>query len=189
MPENFSLAYAVMFCAGVFFPGRRAWLAPLAVLLITDLALNLHYHGKGYSVFNAGMLLYLAGNYLGYAGLIGLGRCFKPSSRLLSLLGGGLVGALLFYLITNTYAWLFNPFRNPEYTRDIAGWLRALTLGTSGFPETWTFFRNTLLSSGLFTVLFSFTLQHSAAPEPLQDSDDEAAEPSSAPRNPEPEEA
>ena len=73
------------------------------------------------------------------------------------VIGAGLsliLGALLFYLITNTASWLFNPFHNPEYTKNFLGWLTALTKGTGGYPETWQFFRNTLLSGGLFTGLF-----------------------------------
>jgi hypothetical protein len=49
---------------------------------------------------------------------------------------------------------LLNPFDNKEYTRDLTGWLLALTKGTGGFPPTWMFLRNTLLSGGLFTGLF-----------------------------------
>ena len=71
------------------------------------------------------------------------------------MLGGGLLGATLFYLITNTASWLLNPFGNPEYTKDLAGWITALTSGTKGHPPTWEFFRNTLLSGGLFTGLFA----------------------------------
>src|ERR1043166_5451744 len=50
----------------------------------------------------------------------------------------------LYYPITNTASWLFNPFQNPEYTKNFAGWLTALTSGTKGWPQTWEFFRNTL---------------------------------------------
>src|SRR5262249_21284436 len=60
----------------------------------------------------------------------------------------------LFYLITNTASWLFNPFGNPEYTKDWVGWVTALTKGTAGYAQTWEFFRNTLFSGGLFTGLF-----------------------------------
>jgi hypothetical protein len=60
----------------------------------------------------------------------------------------------VFYLVTNTAAWFFNPFKNPEYTKDLFGWVIALTKGTANWPDTWMFFRNTLTSSGLFTGLF-----------------------------------
>ena len=83
--------------------------------------------------------------------MIFLGRRFRPQSSFAALLGGGILGAILFYLITNTASWFFNP----EYAKNFAGWLLALTKGTGGFPPTWEFFRNTLLSGGLFTALFA----------------------------------
>ena len=61
LPDNFSAAYALMFCAGVYFPGRLAWWLPLAVMLVTDLSLNLYYQlNLGIPAFNLGMLKYLA---------------------------------------------------------------------------------------------------------------------------------
>lgn len=156
LPEDFSAAYALAFCAGVYLAGSMKWWLPLGLLLLTDIGLNLYYWlALDVPVFELPMLRYQLFVYAGYACLIWLGRRFKPSSSFVSLLGGGIFGAMLFYLLTNTAAWFFNPFGNPEYTKDLAGWIRALTLGTSGWPETWHFFRNTLLSGGLFTALFA----------------------------------
>jgi hypothetical protein len=154
LPQNFSAAYALLFCAGVYFYGRLAWWLPLAILLLTDIALDFYYLHLGWHVFDVPTLKYQLINYVAYLGLIWLGRRYKPQSSFLSLLGGGILGAMLFYLITNTASWLFNPFGNPEYKRTFVGWLTALTKGTAGWPETWQFFRNTLLSGGLFTGLF-----------------------------------
>ncbi len=176
MPASFSAAYALMFCAGVFFPRPTGWTVPFAVMLATDLALNCWYQfGKGYPVFTPGLVLYLAGNYAGYGLLIWLGRRFQPASQYLRLIGAGVFGALLFYLVTNTSAWLLNPFRNPEYTRDVAGWWIALTKGTGGYPETWTFFRNTLLSGGLFTGLFAGAYKLTASESPREKGEEESA--------------
>jgi hypothetical protein len=156
LPENFSAAYALMFCAGVYFPGRLAWWLPLSVMLVTDLGINLYYQQElGLSVFGTTMLVCLGANYVAYAALIWLGRRFSSRDKLLTMLGGGLVGAILFYILTNTVAWLFNPFHNLEYTRSLAGWFTALTKGTAGYPQTWEFFRNTMISGGLFTGLFA----------------------------------
>lgn len=185
MPPNFSAAYAFAFCAGVFFPGRLAWWLPLSFMLATDLGLNLYYLSQGYDVFNPQMLRFMLGNYVGYLGLIWLGRRFKSRDSLLSLLGGGLLGALLFYLITNTIAWLFNPFGNPEYVKSFVGWLIALTKGTAGFPSTWEFFRNTLFSGGLFTALFVAVSRLAAAESPA----DKGEQPEEAQPEPEPEES
>ena len=170
MPENFSAAYALAFCAGVYFCGRLAWWLPLGTLLLTDVGLNLYYcFSLGWSVWDLPVLKYQLINYAAYVLLIWLGRRFKPQSSFTALLGGGILGALLFYLITNTASWLFNPFGNPEYTRDFIGWLTALTKGTAGWPQTWEFFRNTLLSGGLFTGLFVGAMKFSEAAESPQE--------------------
>lgn len=156
LPLNFSVAYAFAFCAGVYFPKKNSGWLPLVILLATDLGLNFYYQHKypGDNVWSAANLANLAFNYLAYAALIFLGRRFKPKSSFVSLLGGGIFGAILFYLITNTASWFFNPFHNPEYAKTFSGWLLALTKGIGGYPSTWEFFRNTLLSGGIFTALF-----------------------------------
>lgn len=148
LPQNFSAAYALVFCAGVYFTGRSGWWLPLVTMLITDIGLDIYYWKLGYFHFSS--IAYQLVNYLGYAVIYCLGRRFKPGSTYVGLLGGGILGALLFYLITNTASWLYNP----EYAKNFLGWLKALTTGTQGWPQTWEFFRNTLMSGGLFTGLF-----------------------------------
>jgi len=156
LPPNFSAIYAFVFCAGVYFSRKVSWWLPLVVLLATDIALNFYYQHKypGDDVWSASNLANLAFNYAAYAVLIFLGRRFKPQSSFIALLGGGILGTILFYLITNTASWLFNPFQNAEYAKTFSGWLLALTKGIGGYPSTWEFFRNTLLSGGIFTALF-----------------------------------
>lgn len=173
MPPNFSAAYALTFCAGVYFGKRMAWFLPLSVLLFTDGALNIHYGQpfRPYQLFT----------YVGYIGLIGIGRCLGPNASAPKLLMGSLFGAILFYLVTNTAAWFFNPFRNPEYTRDLMGWIIALTKGTANWPDTWVFFRNTLTSSGLFTALFVGTMKLAESPEEEESLDTEAERPAETP--------
>lgn len=168
MPENFSAAYALAFCAGVYFPGAMAWWAPLGALIATDILLNCFYYTTAMpdsnSIFQ--MLYYLVPNYMAYGASIWLGRRFSASSSWLKLLAGGLTGALLFYFLTNTWAWL----QNPEYAKTLAGWIQALTIGTPGWPHTWEFFRNTLFSGGLFTGLFAGAMKMAAASETEEES-------------------
>lgn len=190
LPENFSAAYAIFFCAGAFFVGAMAWWLPLCTMLVADIGLNCYYcFYLGYDVFAIPSLKYQAFNYAAYFCLILLGRRFSPQSSFLGLLGGGILGAMLFYVITNTAAWFFNPFNNPEYVKSFYGWLLALTKGTAGWPQTWEFFRNTLLSGGLFTALFVGALKLTASSEsPLEKeagakSQDEAPEGEEAPED------
>jgi len=158
LPPNFSAVYALMFCAGVYFRHKLAWWIPFGVMLVTDVALNLFYYlPRGWNGFTPYQFM----NYAAYAAIFWLGRRFQPRARLLSLVCGGIAGALIFYLVTNTAAWLFNPFSNPEYDYSWKSWLLAMTLGTGSWPDTWEFFRNTLTSSALFTALFAAAMKYS----------------------------
>src|SRR5947209_16330353 len=65
LPLNFSAAYALAFCAGVYFPRRLAWWLPLGTMLLSDLALNLYYHAS----FNVMQLA----NYVVYVLIIWMG--------------------------------------------------------------------------------------------------------------------
>ena len=146
LPPNFSAVTALAFCAGVYFTGTMAWGLSLSVMLVTDVSLNVFYY------HTAPVGFYLLLNYLVYAALIGLGRWFGRRAPFLKLLLGGLAGAVIFYLVTNTLSWL----QDPTYTKTIAGWIQALTTGRLDVhPTTWEMFRNTLLSGGLFTALFA----------------------------------
>ena len=169
LPPNFSAAYALVFCAGAYFPGKLAWWLPLGTLLLSDIAINLfHYHTDPVGS-------YMLVNYLVYATLIWLGKKLTARAPFTALLGGGILGAILFYLVTNTFAWL----QNPEYAKTLAGWIKALSLGTDGWPYTWEFFRNTLLSGGLFTSLFVGAMKLSEAPEP-EPAEEKETEPTEA---------
>lgn len=168
LPPNFSAAYALVFCAGVYFPGKLAWALPLGTLLASDIIINLfHYHTDPVGTY---MLL----NYAIYAALIWFGRRLSRQAPFTSLLGGGILGAIIFYLVTNTFSWL----ENPEYAKTLAGWIKALSIGTDGWPYTWEFFRNTLLSGGLFTSLFvgAMKLSEAAEPEPEEEAEPEPAD-------------
>jgi len=166
-PPNFSAFYGLAFCAGAFFPRNVKWWLPLGTLVVTDIALDFYYQS-----FSAMQLV----NYVAYGLIILVGTRFNNRSRFLGLLAGGIMGAILFYLITNTASWL----ANPEYTKDLAGWIIALTKGTSGYPTTLEFFRNTLMSGGLFTGLFAGALKLTEAAEPAEEKEREE-EPAQAP--------
>ena len=145
LPPNFSVAYAFAFCAGAYFRGASAWWLPLGTMLVTDMALNVFY----YHIPPFGF--YLLTNYAIYALLIGLGKWIGSRAPFLKLILGGLAGAVIFYVVSNTLAW----WGNADYARTVAGWIQALTRGIpSVHPTTWELFRNTLLSGGLFTALF-----------------------------------
>jgi len=155
-PPNFTAATALAFCAGVYFRGAAAWWLPLGTMLATDVALNIFYYHV------APLSSWLVLNYAVYAILIGLGKWFGRRAGFLKLLLGGLLGAVLFYFVTNTLSWL----QDPAYAKTIAGWIQALTVGRPDWhPTTWEMFRNTLGSGGLFTALFAGSAKLTAPAE------------------------
>jgi hypothetical protein len=179
MPQNFSAAYAIVFCAGLYVPGRPGWIVPLATLAASDVLISFFFYRTAdfsWVQFALGQ----APNYLAYAALIGMGRAFGTRRPWWLLVGGGILGAILFYLVTNTAAWL-----NLPYAKSFAGWVHALTIGMPGFPQTWEFFRNTLLSGGLFTGLFVGAMKLTA---PSEAPEEEPSETESEPQ-PQPEKA
>lgn len=192
LPLNFSAAYALVFCAGVYLPRRLAWWLPLVTMLGTDLLLNLHYrrlyegNPDAYAAPMGFFNPYLLANYISYGLMIWLGMRFKPSARWLKVVAGGVLGALTFYLISNTASWL----QLPGYEKTFAGWIQALTVGLPGFPPTWTFFLKTLLSGGLFTGLFVGAMKLTAVRESARDKEaPEAKEETEPSEDAEPKEA
>ena len=151
MPPNFSAAYGLIFCTGVYFRSGLAWWIPLLAMALADILVDYFVYWRQMHI---PLQWYQLMNYPVYLLLVWLGRLHRPDNHWVRLLSGGLVGALLFYLITNTATWFFNPFGNQEYTKTLEGWWIALTMGTAGHSPTWEFLRNTLLSGGLFTGLF-----------------------------------
>jgi len=170
MPPNFSAAYGLVFCAGLYLPGLWGWVIPLGVMLGSDCLISLFfYHGNNFSWTR--FLAEQGPNYAAYAGLIGLGRVLGARRRWWVLLGGGIAGAFIFYLVTNTASWLALP-----YAKTVGGWIQALTTGMPGYPHTWEFFLKTLGSGGLFTGLFVGAMKMTAGEEAREQEGEKEAE-------------
>jgi hypothetical protein len=156
MPANFSVAYAFAFCAGVYFRGATAWWLPLGVMAATDAGLNIFYYHD--PPFGWNLLL----NYAVFAAIIALGKWSGRRAGFFKLLFGGMLGAVIFYLVTNTLSWL----QDPAYAKTIAGWIQALTTGRLDVhPTTWEMFRNTIASGAVFTALFAGAAKLAASAE------------------------
>ena len=141
---NFSPLMAAALCGAVFIPGWLGLVVPVAALLISDALLNLHY---GVPVISSQLLWTLPA----YLIAVGLGWMLRERrGGLLPVLAGTLLSSIAFYLITNTGSWL----GLAAYPQNFAGWIQALTIGLPGYPPTWTFFRNSLVSDLLFAALF-----------------------------------
>ena len=87
MPPNFSAIYALMFCAGVYFPRKIVWLLPFVTALVSDILLNRFYYHVPLLETD------MAGTYLCYVLLVVLGRLFKQLAAYMSRVKDGHISA------------------------------------------------------------------------------------------------
>lgn len=146
--SNFSPVMAIAFCGAVYFRNRWMWLVPFAALSLSDLYINWFYAREyGFHWPVSGILARTA--CFGVALVIGAWVAKRKSW--LNLLNGSLLGAIVFYMVTNTQSWAADPF----YAKTLAGWWQALTVGHPEYPPTVYFFRHTLFGDLMFTGLFA----------------------------------
>jgi len=181
LPQNFSAAHALLFCAAFWLPGWMGWVLPLATIIVTDILLNLFHYSMPV------MVPELVVNWMILALFVVLAKWLARRRSYGRVFLGTLIGALLFYLVSNTVSWLVNPV----YAKSIAGWVQALTVGLPGFPPTWLFGLKSLLGTGLFTGLFAGAMKWSEAldaTEPELETEDDNEE-TEVPPEPSPEAA
>ena len=145
---NFSPLLALVFCGAVYFRCSLMWLVPFGVLMISEGILNTYY-GLDWNTLDFLVRL------LCFSGALGLGLLVAQRRSWLSLAGGCLAGSIIFYFGTNSLCWL----QEPSYAKSFAGWWQCMTLGLPGFPPTWVFFRNSLLSDFIFTGIFAAVME------------------------------
>jgi len=174
LPQNFSAAHALLFCAAFWLPGWMGWVLPLATIIVTDILLNVFAYDV--TVLDPRLVT----NWMILALFVVLAKGLARRRSYGRVFLGTLFGALLFYLVSNSVSWMVNP----AYAKTIAGWVQALTVGLPGFPPTWMFGLKTLLGTGLFTGLFAGAMKLSEAmdatePEPeAEDIEEDEAKPS-----------
>lgn len=174
LPQNFSAAHALLFCAAFWLPGWMGWVLPLATIIVTDILLNVFAYDV--TVLDPRLVT----NWMILALFVVLAKWLARRRSYARVFLGTLFGALLFYLVSNSVSWMVNP----AYAKTIAGWVQALTVGLPGFPPTWVFGLKTLLGTGLFTGLFAGAMKLSEAmdatePEPeAEDTEEDEAKPS-----------
>ena len=145
--SNFSPVAAVVLCGAAFLPKKFAIAIPLAAMLVTDIILNLH---AGVGPVGSWMLF----TYAAYAAIFYIGFQLRTresrGSYNWKLFGGAIAGTFLFYLLSNTGAWL----ANPAYAKTIGGFVQAQTIGVPAPLPTYMFLRNALVGDLFFTGVF-----------------------------------
>jgi hypothetical protein len=149
---NFAPFTAIAFCGAVYFRDKRLWLLPFAGLCLTDLYINWFYAREyGYHLEWTGYI----GRIASFTAGLGLGWWVSQRKSWLTLLNGSLLGAVLFYLITNSLSWWTDAF----YAKTLAGWWQCMTVGHPEFAPTITFFYKTMFGDLMFTGLFAGAME------------------------------
>jgi hypothetical protein len=153
--SNFAPLMALAYCGAVYFRDKRLWLVPFAALLISDLYLD-HYYATTYGErwLWPSVLVRAAC----FAAALPIGRFIAQHKSWVNLFSGALASSIIFYLATNTDAWIRDPF----YVKNAPGWWQAITVGRPEFPPTLFFFRNTLLSDLIFTAVFALAMEYAS---------------------------
>jgi hypothetical protein len=153
--SNFAPLMALTYCGAVYFRDKRLWFVPFAALIISDVYLDRYYATAFGEAWTWPSVVLRAGCF---ALALPIGRLVARHKNWLNLFSGALAGSVIFYLATNTDAWV----RDPYYVKTGAGWWQAMTVGRPEFPPTLLFFRNTLVSDLLFTGLFALAMEYAS---------------------------
>jgi hypothetical protein len=154
--SNFAPLAAIALCSAAYFPKKYKFSVPLVTLFISDAVINFRY---GAPLLDPQIVLrYFA---LALVGCIGV--LVQNRASLKTLLPASIVGSTIFYTITNAFSWL----SDPGYAKNFGGLIQALTVGLPQYSATpsWMFFRNSLISDLLFTLLFVFSMNFGRSAE------------------------
>ena len=127
-PANFAPIAAVALFAGIYLPRKYALIVPILAMLVSDLFIGF---------YNPKIMVMV---YLSFAvvGLIGL--LVKKNKKFSTILGGTLLGSILFFFVTNFAVWAFGIM----YAHSFAGLIQCFMMAIP-------FFRNSLLGNLFYT--------------------------------------
>ncbi|MEX0772769.1 MAG: DUF6580 family putative transport protein [Balneolales bacterium] len=135
-PPNFTPIIAIALFAGTYFKKSMwAWALPLAVMVVSDLALWWLY---GYAFFSPMRLVI----YLSLLVMVGFGGAISRNISVTHIAGGAFAGAILFFMVTNFAVWITG-------TLYPITWEGLAMCYTAGIP----FFRNTLISAFIYSAV------------------------------------
>ena len=124
---NFTPVLSMAFLGGMYLKGRQAVLLPLALMVISDLIIGFY----PWMVMTWGCIILVS--------LLGL--WFKDRKNVVSILGGSIASAVVFFVVSNFGAWL------SLYPHTTDGLRQCYILAIP-------FFRSTLVSSVAYSLVF-----------------------------------
>lgn len=135
-PWNFTPISAMALFGGVYLSRKVALILPLAAMLISDYFIGFYE------------IEIMASVYLSFLFVVLLGYLIKKYKKWYTVLGGSILGSVLFFLITNFAVWAFASW----YPRDLAGLAMSYILALP-------FFRNALIGDLFYVAIFFGTFE------------------------------
>src|SRR5688572_2549098 len=105
--SNFAPLMALTFCGAVYIREKRMWLVPFLALMASDVYLDHYYatvYGEHWTWPSAAI------RAICFALAIPLGRFVAAHKNWHTLFTGALTASFFFFLVTNTDAWLRDPY-------------------------------------------------------------------------------
>lgn len=143
-PANFAPIGAVALFGGMYLTRRYAMILPLIAMFISDIFI-------GFYTWQI-----MASVYISFALTSLIGLWVRKNKKLSTIIGGTVLGAVLFFLITNFAVWAFGAM----YAHNLAGL-------TQSYVMAIPFFRNSLLGDlfyvgllvGTYELIYYFILK------------------------------
>ncbi len=138
-PANFAPIGAIALFAALYLPKKYALIIPLIAMFISDIFIGFY------------SLPIMLSVYIGFTIMSLIGLLVKKNKKFSTILGGTLVGSILFFLLTNFAVWTFGTM----YSHTFSGLIQSYTMAIP-------FFKNSLLGdlfySGIIIGGFEFVL-------------------------------
>jgi hypothetical protein len=135
---NFTPVIAIALFGGVYLKKKQAILLPLVLFAVTDIILG--FHKTMFFTWGSAVVIAMIGMWA------------KENKNFKTILGSGLVSAILFFVVTNFGVWLVSGM----YPLTLAGLSECFILAVP-------FFRNTLASTLVYGVILFGTYEIIAA--------------------------
>ncbi len=127
-PANFAPIGAIALFGGLYLPKRLAIILPVVAMFVSDIFIG----------FYAWQIMLAVYGSFAIVGLIGL--LVRKNKKAATVIGGTILGSVLFFLITNFAVWAFGSM----YTHTFAGLTQCYTMAIP-------FFKNTILGDLFYT--------------------------------------
>ncbi len=129
-PANFAPIAAIALFGGLYLPKKWAIILPLVAMLASDIFIGFYTWQIMITV------------YLSFALMAGIGLLVRKNKKFHTILGGTLLGSVLFFIITNGSVWAFGAM----YARNLSGLFQSYYMALP-------FFRNSLLGDLFYTAV------------------------------------